>query len=146
MESILTKKVVYVLKALYYIDVVKDNAMTSVTEIAQNTDVPKRFLEQLFLRLRKADIVAATRGANGGYRVSKRLDSLTYREVLEAIDGEAPLPTSRASGQFGEDAFVRSVHSALMERTRALTLDNCIDDSMRRKAHTGKASGYVYHI
>ena len=146
MESILTKKVVYVLKALYYVDIVKNNQMTSVMEIAQSTQVPKRFLEQLFLRLRKADIVTAARGATGGYQLVRRLAELTYRDVVEAIDGESTFPTQRASGQFGEDAFVREIYVELMERTRSLPLDYCVTDEMRKKAHRGRVGGYVYHI
>src|SRR5690606_29290148 len=103
-------------------------------------------LEQLFLKLRKAELVRSTRGASGGYRLMRRLHELTYRDVIEALEGELPLPTARASGQFGEDAFVRAVYNEIMDAMQHLVLGGIVTTEMAKKAERRKAASYVYHI
>ena len=59
--------------------------MTSVVDIAAKLEVPKRFLEQLFLKLRKGGILDAVRGATGGYRLRMPLAEISYRHLLDVL-------------------------------------------------------------
>lgn len=146
MESIFTKKVVYVLKSLYYLEVVRGNEMTSVVEIAAKLDVPKRFLEQLFLRLRKGGILDAVRGATGGYRLRVPLAEISYRHLLDVLEEHVPSADSEV-GSFGEEAFVENLRRRVEALTGEINLGALVTEAMRRRAHAARAGdSYVYHI
>lgn len=64
----------------------------SAREISERRSIPPRFLEQLFVALRRADIVKAVRGAKGGFELSRHPSQITVLDVVEALEG--PLQTS----------------------------------------------------
>jgi Rrf2 family cysteine metabolism transcriptional repressor len=59
----------------------------SLTEIAQQEDLPRAYLEQLVLGLRDADLVRSTRGAHGGYELARAPELIVMGEVLRALEG-----------------------------------------------------------
>ena len=64
----------------------------SAREIAERRAIPARFLEQLFVSLRRADLVTAVRGARGGFELSRDPSEITTLMVVEALEG--PLTAS----------------------------------------------------
>ena len=58
-----------------------------LTGIAQAEALPLAYLEQLVSRLRKADLVSSTRGAHGGYELSRDPVEITMAEVVQALEG-----------------------------------------------------------
>ncbi len=59
----------------------------SLAEIALDEDLPRAYLEQLVTSLRDAGLVVSTRGARGGYELSRPPDQMTMSEVLRALEG-----------------------------------------------------------
>ena len=55
--------------------------------IAEAEALPLAYLEQLVSRLRKADLVSSTRGAHGGYELSRDPAEITMAEVVQALEG-----------------------------------------------------------
>jgi Rrf2 family protein len=55
--------------------------------IGQRQGIPHRFLEQIFQRLRKADLVTGKRGPGGGYVLTRSPEQISLLEVIEAVDG-----------------------------------------------------------
>jgi Rrf2 family transcriptional regulator, cysteine metabolism repressor len=68
----------------------------SAREIAERQSIPPRFLEQLFVSLRRAGIVAAVRGAHGGFALTRDPSEITVLDVVEALEG--PLQASVCDG------------------------------------------------
>lgn len=64
----------------------------SAREIAERRAIPPRFLEQLFVALRRAGIVTAVRGAKGGFVLSRDPSEISVLDVVEALEG--PLQAS----------------------------------------------------
>jgi Rrf2 family transcriptional regulator, cysteine metabolism repressor len=64
----------------------------SAREIAERRAIPPRFLEQLFVSLRRAGIVNAVRGAHGGFTLTREPSQITVLDVVEALEG--PLTAS----------------------------------------------------
>ena len=58
-----------------------------LTGIAQSEALPLAYLEQLVSRLRKADLISSTRGAHGGYELSRDPAEITMAEVVQALEG-----------------------------------------------------------
>jgi Rrf2 family cysteine metabolism transcriptional repressor len=59
----------------------------SLTEIAGQEDLPRAYLEQLVISLRDADLVHSTRGAHGGYELTRPPEEIRMGEVLRALEG-----------------------------------------------------------
>lgn len=59
----------------------------SLAEIAAEEDLPRAYLEQLVVGLREAGLVTSTRGAHGGYELSRAPATIPMGEVLRALEG-----------------------------------------------------------
>lgn len=59
---------------------------TSLAEISRRQDVSLPYLEQLFVKLRRAGLVESVRGPGGGYRLSRAASDIRVSDVLEAVD------------------------------------------------------------
>ena len=57
--------------------------------------IPPKFLENILLELRRAEIVASQRGAVGGYRLAKPAEEISLADVIRAVEG--PIATVRGS-------------------------------------------------
>jgi Rrf2 family transcriptional regulator, cysteine metabolism repressor len=55
--------------------------------IAEAEGLPLPYLEQLVARLRRADLVTATRGAHGGYELTRPPAEISMGEVVSALEG-----------------------------------------------------------
>jgi Rrf2 family protein len=55
-------------------------------EIAAREQLPVDYVEQILLRLRRADIVRSTRGARGGYELARDAGSISIRAVIAASE------------------------------------------------------------
>lgn len=64
-------------------------------EIATSQGVPVRYLELLLSQLRRARIVDATRGKNGGYILAKEPSSITVLDVVTAFEGRVIISPMR---------------------------------------------------
>jgi len=55
-------------------------------EIAELERLPADYVEQILLRLRRANLVRSTRGARGGYTLARRSEEISIRDVIEASE------------------------------------------------------------
>jgi Rrf2 family iron-sulfur cluster assembly transcriptional regulator len=76
----------YAMVALADLAFLGPDNLTSLTDIAKRQDVSLPYLEQLFVKLRKANLVVSTRGANGGYRLARAPSEIRVVDVLSAVD------------------------------------------------------------
>jgi Rrf2 family transcriptional regulator, cysteine metabolism repressor len=59
----------------------------SLHEIAEHEDLPRPYLEQLVISLREAGLVQSTRGAHGGYELTREPETIRMGEVVRALEG-----------------------------------------------------------
>ena len=86
----ISQKARYALRALIAL-AGADNMM--IADIAAQQRIPRKFLEQILLDLKRHGIVASRRGRLGGYGLLTPSDQITFGRVLRIIDGPiAPLP------------------------------------------------------
>jgi Rrf2 family cysteine metabolism transcriptional repressor len=64
-----------------------DRGPVSLSAIAEADQLPLSYLEHLVAMLRDSGLVESTRGAHGGYTLSRPADSITMLEVVEALEG-----------------------------------------------------------
>lgn len=76
----------YAMVALADLATVRDDQLTSLAEISKRQDISLPYLEQLFVKLRRAGLVDSARGPGGGYRLARAPQDIRVSEVLEAVD------------------------------------------------------------
>lgn len=58
----------------------------NVATLSQATGVTEKYLEQIIALMKKTNIVSATRGASGGYKLSRSPDVISVGQVLRAVE------------------------------------------------------------
>ena len=60
--------------------------MATLADISARQDISLPYLEQLFVKLRRAGLVKSMRGPGGGYRLGRPAEQIRVSEVLAAVD------------------------------------------------------------
>ncbi len=95
----LTVKSEYGLLAMIELASRSGDTPVSAREVAERQEIPAKFMEQIFVAMRRAGLVAAVRGAHGGFVLGRPADEITVLDVVEAVDG--PLVSPVCDGERG---------------------------------------------
>lgn len=76
----------YAVIAMIDLAIAKGDEPTSLAEISKRQDISLPYLEQLFVRLRRAGLTKSVRGPGGGYRLARPAESIRIVEILAAVD------------------------------------------------------------
>ncbi len=83
----LTAKSEYGLLAMIDLACRAQDGPVSAREVSERQAVPPKYLEQLFVALRKAGLVSAVRGARGGFVLDRPAAEITVLDIVEALEG-----------------------------------------------------------
>lgn len=134
----ISQRAKYALRALSVLARAPKGEPVQIPDIAEQQRIPKKFLEQILLELKRAGIVESKRGKQGGYLLLRAASDITYGEVLRLVDGPvAPLPClslsayRRCEDCAGEqDCEVRHVFSRVADETRAVLFSTSLADAV----------------
>lgn len=76
----------YAVVALADMALQPDGALVTLGEVARRQAISLPYLEQLFVKLRRAGLVESARGPGGGYRLGRPASEIRMAEVLAAVD------------------------------------------------------------
>lgn len=96
----------YAMIALTDLAVSGADRLVTLTEISERQDISLAYLEQLFVKLRRADIVESVRGPGGGYRLARPMEQIRISDILAAVD-EGMSALRRGAGASGGAANTR---------------------------------------
>ena len=82
----LTSKGRYAVMAMADLAKINANQPTSLTEISVRQGISISFLEQIFLKLKKNNLVQSSRGPSGGYLLSKSPQEIKLSSIIQAVD------------------------------------------------------------
>jgi Rrf2 family cysteine metabolism transcriptional repressor len=89
---IFTTKAEYGVRLMVELGRQPQGAPVSLKAIAEAEGLPLAYLERIVALLKRAELVESTRGAHGGYRLSRRPDAIRMDEVILALEGSvAPM-------------------------------------------------------
>src|ERR1700691_1594663 len=77
----------YALQAIFDLPAHADGEPVKIAEIARRQKIPQKFLELILASLKQGGFVESRRGAEGGYLLSKRAESITVGDVLRFVEG-----------------------------------------------------------
>ena len=134
----------YSLEALLYMALLPEGTLASTRSIAENTGLSDGYLEQLFIPLKKAGIVQAVRGAQGGYLPTRRIGDITVGDILRAVEGSLKPVACLSSGTCSAE------HTCIIRHTWAqlyLEINACIDSitlaDLVKSYHLGNEGEYT---
>lgn len=64
----------------------------SLREIADDMHLSQGFLEEIAMKLKRADLIEGRKGAKGGYGLARPANKITAEEILVALEGPIGLP------------------------------------------------------
>ncbi|HMO06944.1 MAG TPA: Rrf2 family transcriptional regulator [Paracoccaceae bacterium] len=76
----------YAMVALADLALAGEGDLVSLAAVSKRQDISLPYLEQLFVKLRRAGLVEAVRGPGGGYRLARSPDAIRVSEVMEAVE------------------------------------------------------------
>ncbi|RJP29595.1 MAG: Rrf2 family transcriptional regulator [Candidatus Omnitrophota bacterium] len=92
----LSAKVEYAYKAVLELAIrYGDKSPIQLATISEAQGIPKKFLTQLFIRLKNANLVTSERGVAGGYYLTKPPSQIALADVITAIDDSIMASSSR---------------------------------------------------
>ena len=72
-------------------------SFTKISDVANRQSIPASYLEQIFSHLRKAGILRAARGPNGGFKLARPSDEIMIGEIINAV--ERNMDATQCSGE-----------------------------------------------
>jgi len=134
------------LKALLNLAAAHEGGLVKIHEIADEEDIPVKFLEGILVTLKNARLLSSERGREGGYRLRRPPSEIMIGEVVRIMDGPlAPLGDAvelahrvrtepRHPGLFDVFLDVRNAAAAILDHT---TLADVLKRDQRLEARAG---------
>ncbi|MDD3776113.1 MAG: Rrf2 family transcriptional regulator [Actinomycetota bacterium] len=103
-------------------------------DVSQAQDISLKYLSQLIIPLKIAGLVKSTRGAHGGYTLSRSPEKITLREIVEAVEGPIamvecindPHICSRYRHCVSKDIWAE-ITQDIYQKLDAVTLQDCLE-------------------
>ena len=78
----------YAVMAMADLALFKDNGPTNLTDISLRQNISLAYLEQIFIKLKKNNLVKSVRGAKGGYVLEHSPEEIKISNIISAVDEE----------------------------------------------------------
>ena len=92
-------KTEYGLRCLVLLARAKNKASVSITEIAQRERLPRHYIQQIFMRLRRGGIVKSIRGTEGGFALAQAPEAISVGAIVRVLEG---VPFEDTCARFNE--------------------------------------------
>ena len=82
----ISTKTEYALRALSELALSQSDKPLSIAEICSKQYLPHKYVEQLFRKLKKSELVVSSHGAQGGYNLTKPASEISLKNIMQAVD------------------------------------------------------------
>ncbi len=114
----LTAKGRYAVTAMLDIAVHQEKGPISLADISERQGISLSYLEQLFSKLRRNELVSSVRGPGGGYKLSRDGGDIFVAQIVDSVDEtvDATKCAGRANCQHGETCLTHELWADLSEQ------------------------------
>ncbi len=129
----LTTKGRYAVTAMLDLAIHEDEGPISLADISQRQEISLSYLEQLFSKLRKNQLVSSVRGPGGGYELMRHADSIFIAEIIDAVNESLDATRCQGTGdcQNGEICLTHHLWDDLSHQIHdflsAISLANLVE-------------------
>ncbi len=135
----MSTKAQYAVRALVSLNLTSDGVPVSIKEISARENISLNYLEQLFVKLRRGDIVKSIRGPGGGYMLARAAADIRIDQIVDTVEETlVPLSCMNDDGSCGCDleCTTQSVWLGLGNQIRnflaSVTLEDLTNEGRRR--------------
>jgi Rrf2 family iron-sulfur cluster assembly transcriptional regulator len=115
----------------------------TLASISQRQDISLSYLEQLFGKLRRHELVASTRGPGGGYTMGRPMTEISVADVIYAVD--EPLDATQCGGKENCDNDQRcmthdlwaNLNRVMIDFLDSVSLQQLVDEQRERLSRKG---------
>lgn len=117
----LTTKGRFAVTAMIDLGLRQHHGPVTLASISQRQDISLSYLEQLFGKLRRHELVASTRGPGGGYTMGRPMSEISVADVIYAVD--EPLDATQCGGKENCDNDQRCMTHDLWSNLNRVMVD-----------------------
>ena len=122
-----TKKSEYGLRALVYMACNPEKKF-SVKQISEKEDISKRYLEQIFLTLKKSGLIISSKGAQGGYILAKSPREINVSNILDILEDGRESCCCSSNLETLESVLEKEVWEKIDTKVKELTKNITLED------------------
>jgi len=134
----LTTKGRFAVTAMIDLALRQNNGPVTLAAISQRQQISLSYLEQLFGKLRRHELVESTRGPGGGYTLGRKAADITVADIIVSVD--EPIDATQCAGKEncgdeGGRCMTHELWSQLNQRMEFLdsvTLQKLVDDQLAK--------------
>lgn len=86
MKMNISTKTEYAVRALSELALNSADKPISINDICKNRNLPVKYVEQLFRKLKQNGLIKSIRGAKGGYQLALKVNNISLKDIMEAVD------------------------------------------------------------
>ena len=94
----LTTRGRYAVTAMLDLTLHAQDRPVSLADISERQSISLSYLEQLFSRLRRAELVSSVRGPGGGYRLARDTDGIFVAQIIDAVNESIDTTNCKGKG------------------------------------------------
>ena len=136
----LTTKGRFAVTAMIDLALRENTGPVALAAISGRQQISLSYLEQLFGKLRRHELVASTRGPGGGYSLARKAAEITVADIIVAVD--EPMDATSCHGRencMGEDTgrcmthdLWTSLNTKMIEYLDSITLRKLVDEQLAK--------------
>ncbi len=136
----LTTKGRFAVTAMIDLALRQNNGPVTLAAISQRQQISLSYLEQLFGKLRRHELVESTRGPGGGYTLGRKAGDITVADIIVSVD--EPIDATQCGGKencLGDEAgrcmtheLWASLNQRMVEFLDSVTLQKLVDEQLAK--------------
>lgn len=130
----LSTKAQYAVRAMVRLNLEHKDAPISIREISRHENISLTYLEQLFAKLRRGQLVTSVRGPGGGYVLARPAAEILVDQIIDSVDETlVPVSCMDESGNCNcaDQCVTHTVWQELGERIRSFLSSVSVEDLTR---------------
>ena len=135
----LTTKGRFAVTAMIDLALRQNNGPVTLAAISQRQQISLSYLEQLFVKLRRQNLVESTRGPGGGYTLGRKADEISVADIILSVD--EPIDATHCAGKencLGESGrcmtheLWTSLNQRMIDFLSSVNLQKLVDDQLAK--------------
>jgi Rrf2 family iron-sulfur cluster assembly transcriptional regulator len=149
----LTTKGRFAVTAMIDLALRQNNGPVTLAAISQRQQISLSYLEQLFGKLRRHELVESTRGPGGGYTLARKAGDITVADIIVSVD--EPIDATQCGGKencLGEAGrcmtheLWASLNQRMVEFLDSVTLQKLVDEQLAKGVQIEDKPMYARHF
>lgn len=137
----LTSKGRYAVTAMLDVAIKEHSGPVPLADISERQGISLSYLEQLFSKLRKKELVSSVRGPGGGYRLGKTRSEISVAMIIDAVNESVDIRKCKGKKACTEDGVQCLTHSLWEQLSNRIS--NFLDDITLEEL---MSSDHVQHV